>query len=41
MLGPDATENGHTLQEFDPRVMHGRHFLNCRKYDFRGSVGKE
>jgi hypothetical protein len=22
-IGPDSTENGHVLQEFDPRVLHG------------------
>jgi hypothetical protein len=22
-VGPDSTENGHVLQEFDPRLLHG------------------
>ena len=22
-VGPDSTENGHVLQEFDPRFLHG------------------
>ena len=22
-IGPDSTENGHVLQEFDPRFLHG------------------
>jgi hypothetical protein len=34
-VGPDSAENGHALQELDPRFLHGRHFRSCCHYDRR------
>jgi hypothetical protein len=40
-VGPDSAENGHALQEFDPRLLHGDTARVVVIMIFGGSVRKE